>query len=304
MGSFLKNIKYEIMIGKLIGFIIFSEGEHTSKVIDHVYSVSLLLLFYYCVYCAYPFKPDSLYYHPEFVVVHRIYYLLSTITFGLKWIYLFKAKQKIRKLLLDIDQFTNELETRSIILRKPIKKISIFICITFYLLVDFLSNITGSVNLSMFLVAWLPFEVTVLEQVILHGITEELLLHIKYINNYFNTIEVFSLQDLQERYDEYKNLLELSRNAADVFGLPILITLSDSFVLLPICIYSLLLSNPPDVAYVTCAVWLIIINLRLFFAIYNWSRLTNEVKKMFFSLTRFTYLLGKQDFNYYPRHLE
>lgn len=291
MGRFLNEIKYEILIGKIFGFVFFNMNSKRSGGIQDYKYFSLYLIFHGIIVCynyvTYFLLEDGkpfwiIFMDQSFSVIVEISHIFGPIYYSF-------YKNKFKQLLITIDNYgcrLNNVVGYSIwTLKKPFT--------FFYFLMIMIDLVLNTYRtISYFFFYAIPLHCLFFQQYFIYKIIYELSLQYQTLNAHL----LNAIQENQISTDELKLLhhrsfqsLQLSEDVNEFFGLPLLIDIFCSFFVLITCLHFWQYSGSDYTkSYVDLTendLWLLWILCKLFFIIHCWTQLKKQVSLFVFNIS-------------------
>lgn len=283
MGRFLNEIKYQITIGKIIGFVFFKFHSKSSRRNRYQYFL-VYIAFYAIIICHnYVTVIPNLSNYP-FWITFTEQSFLAVLEIGqiLLPIYYLLHRRDFKKLLITIDKYAYGLNKKDVgysiwVLKKP----GIFFYLPIYGGVLML-NIYR--NRMYFLLYAMPLHFLFFQQYFIYKIVYELSLQyqslVMYLSNAGNVKEI-SYEKLTQIHCQSFRSLQIIKEVNQLFGLPILINIFSSFVILISCInywqYSPLYLEKTYMDLTENFIWILWILCKLFYTIDCWMVFNMQV---------------------------
>lgn len=295
MRAFLKQIKHKIILGKLLGVLYVSINPYEkNSVFDYVYAAPIAVVYFVCAYNCY--SSSMFAYDSEPTAAQTFFVKIFLIVCGIvtvyKWAYYWLNRSSIRNVLLAIDRIKVEQKCGLVLRRKELNAALLTLTALIYFIFAIGSTIYAQSHVFTFYFTFaVPMEISMYEQYLLHSVTQELQLQLKYINDYFHLSYLsskhftkFSEREFVTKYEEHKKLLKLTSIAQKLFQIPVLASILCSILALPtaICsVSSMVLVN--ERIYFNNFIWLTTISIRMVFTVRNWDRLVTQVNAFLFT---------------------
>lgn len=286
--SFNSNIRYKLIIGKLLGIIYVPLNiNYPPTIIDYAYPIPVIFTYFY-ILLIFPkiilllndvSKEEEFIFAVWFFMAHCICVTI------IKWIYCLTQRSKLQKFMIDLNQQLIKFENVQLI-KKSINNWIFGIIIITYIAIELLFNMYSQDTFWFFYLYALSLEIANFEQYFIYTVNNEIYTIIKQIN-----VRIASNKPrktlLKGTYDDYKRMLLFAEEVNKMFGFLLLCSISVTGTgLISVCykfeiIYRKIINKDINCLDFSNLNYLIAICIRLYFTVYNWNIILVEVFNMY-----------------------
>lgn len=290
MGSFLRRFKYHLVLGRLFGFVFFSNENKNGSFIDLCWIVPFGIFYFYATVKGVIVLPAILV-NEALPVADFGLVTVAHLTLISRSIYYFVQKNRFQKLLKKLDELDDRLETIEADQNEGTKLqyfVPMFLLIS---AVDVISCCVRKFSFFLYFLYTTALSVFLLHEFFVNEMLRQHLQQIRVVNRKFSLRSEFDTQNrmmtlLEEAVKSYWEFAGISKEANDFFGFVILMDTNLSLAVLIVTVYLLKSAgtNHDFPMALRLHTWTLVTLVIMFWSTKLWTSIEREVR--YFKLQR------------------